>query len=546
MTFLYKLSWGALASQLVFIFLMGWSSTVFGQAILTAEVSKTQITLNDPFTLTVTFNRPIASSALSWQSLKHNFNVEPPRIRTPSAIIQGLITTTTEWHFSLSPKKQGNFTIPSFKIGQARTKPILIKVTKAFSTLPAIPVDPVTITGDLNKTELYIGESGRYIATVQLNVPINKASLTAPQGQGIEVHKIGEDRQVNRIIDGKQRLFLIRTYRITPKESGYISLIGARFQGQQYTRSHSIKATQKSPIVKRASTLTLNVKAKPSNQKGIWLPTKSLTLTQTWQPTKSHVVIGEPITRIIELKIHDIPQNKFPNISLNYPKNIRVYHDQPQYRQEGQNTIMSMRQVIIPRTVGEIDLPELAITWWNTQTEQSVTSKLVGQSITIKPSPNHNVSEASISASHTLNKENLASPKSLFFPWSTVAFASLWVMTLAFWYVDSRKDPMKKSNSPSTDSPLITMIQCLKSKQFIAFQFHYSQWDKNDLPRDHLARIQNEITKIYTAIYASPASDWHAEPLIKLLKKSKKHTNTRVPISDLAPIVPARETKSSK
>ncbi len=74
-----------------------------------------------------------------------------------------------------------------------------------------------------------------------------------------------------------------------------------------------------------------------------------------------------------------------PDLAIDYPQSVRVYADKPVYSRDGDYTIMTVKQVIIPRETGKITLPALSINWFNTESGEQQTSELAGLDLTVKP-----------------------------------------------------------------------------------------------------------------------------------------------------------------
>ncbi|MGT0150796.1 hypothetical protein ACT691_20845 [Vibrio metschnikovii] len=63
---------------------------------------------------------------------------------------------------------------------------------------------------------------------------------------------------------------------------------------------------------------------------------------------------------------------QLPTLALSYPDSISVYEQKPQFTTlDNGNTLMQLKQVLIPRRSGEIQLPDINIHWWNSHTKQA-------------------------------------------------------------------------------------------------------------------------------------------------------------------------------
>ncbi len=154
---------------------------------------------------------------------------------------------------------------------------------------------------------------------------------------------------------------------------------GAEFRGNVVKSGRGFGSTLRIPVEKQARDLKLNVKDKPASYQGLWLPTQDLQLEQQWQPNSQEIRVGDPpLTRTITLQIKNAEQSSLPNLTPQYPDKVKVYNEKPVYSTVNGYTVMTLKQVILPREKGELSLPALSINWWNTETSQQETSRIDG------------------------------------------------------------------------------------------------------------------------------------------------------------------------
>ena len=94
-----------------------------------------------------------------------------------------------------------------------------------------------------------------------------------------------------------------------------------------------------------------------------------------------------------------------PDIQLTYPKTVRVYNEKPKFGQDKSgNTVMTLKQVIMPKQSGEIVLPSVNVPWWNSQTGQAQTAQVKG--LTLQTSIDENAGIQSAAPTVSLNDNN--------------------------------------------------------------------------------------------------------------------------------------------
>ncbi|WP_325893529.1 BatD family protein [Grimontia sp. NTOU-MAR1] len=356
-----------------------------------ATVSQNVVPVGEAFQLTISVDDSVDSDTLDLTPLSADFIFGRPSVSNSTSVINGSMSRKTEWRVAVAAKQTGTYTLPSLDIDGMKTEPITIQVVNASQKNSLKDKNAVKLTATVDRVKGYIGETFNYRIRLMIGIQLDSPTLQAPKGEGLDVKQVGEDVQAEAVLNGRRYLVISRLYQITPTKAGSIKLQGAVFSGTE-VKSNGWGSSLGLPIEREAESMTLEVLDKPTDYQGLWLPTPSLKLSQSWQPDsldgQLSVEVGEAINREITLKIKNIKQSAMPNLSLNYPQNVRVYTDKTEYSRDGEYTVMTVKQVIIPRDVGDTELPELSINWFNTQTEQPQTSELKGLSIAVKSGKN--------------------------------------------------------------------------------------------------------------------------------------------------------------
>jgi len=545
-------------SLLALLALMQSSFVNAAQAV--ATVSKNIVAVNEVFQLTIVIDDNVNTSALDLSPLGEHFSYGRPNVSSGTTMINGAVTRSTEWRIALATKEIGEFTIPSFRIGATTTEPIEISslknsnATKSQNTSqPDIKVDY-----DINKDKLYVGESIRYTIRIRIGEQMSQATLIAPSGDGLEVKQVGDDRQAEPVLNGRRYLVITRDYQITASKAGAILLRGAEFRGNVVKSGRGFGSTLRIPVEKQARDLKLNVKDKPASYQGLWLPTQDLQLEQQWQPNSQEIRVGDPLTRTITLQIKNAEQSSLPNLTPQYPDKVKVYNEKPVYSTVNGYTVMTLKQVILPREKGELSLPALSINWWNTETSQQETSRIDGLKVTVLPGDNINNSinlpQLSEPTSATNNTEVAGTTKiqvvtdSGYWPWLTAFFAGLWILTTALWLRAraSQQAPLISNSSQSTTdiAPLEGMKQAIKDNHPIKVQAYYQQWSQHNLDHPQQEQLRKAVRTMMTAHFGKQPEKWDSNELMLLVQSigqaGKTTGNNGVKASALSPLVPEK------
>ena len=389
---------------------------------------------------------------------------------------------------------------------------------------------------------------------------MSQAALVAPSGDGLEIRQIGEDRQAETVLNGRRYIIITRDYQVTAQKAGTVKLQGAQFSGVIIKGNRGWGSGVQMPVEQQTEALELTVKSKPAGYQGLWLPTPDLQLEQEWQPDSQTIRVGEPITRTITLRLKNTEQSNMPDLALQYPDEVRVYDEKPVYSNANGYTVMTLKQVILPRTEGDLALPALSVNWWNTLTSQQETSRIDGLELKVLPGDTANsfslpALQAPASSSTVATEFTAAEPRIVtdagWWPWLTAAFATLWLLTsLLLFRVWQKNHELKQAlstpgnNKQTAASPLTGMKQAAKKRQPIQVQAFYQQWASENPGHSLLAPLYKEVNAMMTAYYGKQPERWDNKVLLQLIRSisqaDSKPGKTDTPPPALAPLVPEK------
>ncbi|UTV30355.1 BatD family protein [Photobacterium atrarenae] len=521
-----------------------------------ATVSKTRVAVNEVFQLTISIDDSVSANALDLSVLDKDFHAGSPATSSRTSMINGVVTRQTEWRIALATKAEGQFTIPSFRIGATSTDPIVI-TSEQSSTQPLVEPD-ITISTEIDKQQLYLGESIRYTVRLMIGEQMSQATLVPPAGDGLEVKQIGEDRQAEPVLNGRRYLSITREYQITAHEPGQHQLQGAEFRGNVLKQGRGYGSTLRVPVEKQAGDITLDVKDIPPGYTGLWLPTEDLQLTQQWQPESDEIRVGDPITRLITLKMKHTEQSKMPNLSLDYPGSVKVYNEKPVYSTVNGYTLMTLKQVIIPREQGNLNLPSLTVNWWNTTTSQQETSQLNGLTLSVLPGdPLNNLAlpQDKSTLGQPAFQVTHPAPEIIndtgWWPWLTALFAALWLLSTGLWLnarFGDKKNATPSARPVSGPTPLEGMRRAVQANHPIQAQMYYQQWRRHQGEHPLREQLEQAVNQMLAAHYQKPSdagpADWSNHTLLSLIdsinqQRPKQKTQPKHH-SVLEPLVPER------
>ncbi|MCD9531237.1 BatD family protein [Photobacterium carnosum] len=507
-----------------------------------ATVSKNVVAVNQVFRLSISVDTAINPDSIDFSVLSPNFAYGQPNASSSTSFINGALSRNTTWTLSLAAKKVGAATIPAFKIGSSQTTPITITVLKGSQTNnSATDQANVRVTAEIDKNILYVGESINYRVKILIGEQLSQASLSAPSGDGLAVSQVGQDAQHNIVQNGRRYLVITRNYQLTAEKAGKIIIQGSKFNGNAVRGANGFNSGITVPVNEDARNITINIKPKPIDYKGLWLPTPDLQLQQTWQPQVSNLndvttKVGEPITRTITLRIKDVAQSNMPNVNLTYPDTVRIYNEKPEYRTENGYSVMTLKQVIIPRQTGKVTLPPLTINWWNTTTEKQQRSKIKGLTLNVIADPTAN-NQFSSPATITPPAATIHSAKTItaagIWPWTTLVFALLWLITLVLLIKKRQQTVITTTVTATQTTDITSMLEAaINANEPIKVQTYYQQWRQQQYSTlttqpQLLQQLDNEVQAMMATHYSPLDSVWNNQTLLALLTQVKQLTATK-------------------
>lgn len=375
---------------ILFVFIL--NTPVFAQTEAIASVSDNSVVKGDLFRLTVTVNDTGSQYRVDTSALENNFKVSSPSRQQETIYDNGDWKKRLTWSYTLQATKTGTFVIPPLKIGDVSTQAIEIKVSDAKPADYSTTDDAIFIENTINKSNTYINQPAILESKIYVSGRFTNGQIQPPQLDGAEIEQISGNNS-NIVKNGIRYELYTYQYKITPSTSGELNIDSPILTGSVYKtlRANSFQQRMASvPVNIRGNNISLKVNEMPAEYQPGWLISEDVRLKENNNLQEKEHFVGEPITRSISLQAASVDLEKMPEIKLNYDNSIRYYPDKDELTQgRANNTIYSQRTIthaIIADKSGPLVLPEIKISWWNSQTQQQEVATLPAQTIMIKPS----------------------------------------------------------------------------------------------------------------------------------------------------------------
>lgn len=505
----------------------------------TASVSTSIVAVDQAVQLVVSIDKRVPSDAIDFDALSADFVVGRPNVSTNYQNINGKSSIKTEWKIAIAAKRSGSVTIPSFDIDGYKTQVIQLDVRdNAQSAQDASQKKDIIMRATLDRAEFYEGETAQLHLTMYLGIELQNARIQSPQGEGLEIKQVGTDKQYRTQISGRNYMGVDVVYQVTPTKAGKLNIHGAVLSGEKVTGRGGFfdQPTLALPVESRSQDLTINILPKPETISGLWLPTEKLTVTQSWEPdlsglNETKLNIGSPIERNIELRAVGVDVLKMPKIQFNYPQSVKVYDEKPEFSVQGDETVMRIKQVIIPREQGEISLPSLDIDWFNSKTHRQEKSHIDGlifnaiadpeqkvlHSPQIAPIPAQAIPAVEPEYECPTTTEIESTP--IYWIIASISFALLWLVTLFFYF---RKTPQIMKQEKEKAKYKIDIKYCqqlIHDQDDIALVQYIRGLDLSQYSQQLMSEIEQELEQLQASRYSKKQIIWSGDKLLHVLKR---------------------------
>ena len=540
--------------------LLMFTSMLQAQSIeVSASVDKNPVMVDESFILSVVANGEVDKNAFDSSFLMKDFVVGRTSISSQTKMINFVTTRSTTWSTILIPKNQGRFTIPTFNIDGAKTKPIEVLVVPVSASTSSNGRD-LFITTNVDVEQAYLQQQIRYTVKLHLGKDLQRGSLSSPTLENADIRQIGKDKEYNEVVDGRRYRIIERSFAIIAQQSGTYTIEGPLFEGEVIDNSRqSFGFFNRSKAVNRVGpSQSITVLPIPSNYDQHWLPSDFVQLDDEWQGNTREFIAGEPITRTITLTAVGVVEEQLPQITSIYPDSVKTYPDQAETTTvEKDDTLIAQRKesiAIIPSQAGELVIPEVRIPWFNTITQKTEYAVLAEKTLQILPATTQPTTAIPINPSiqtapeitplepvaSELNDQNISVPQ--YWIWLTASLLLLWIITLVLWWkhVGLLKSVTKHGGdslvrkTQSEQDLWKSLEKALNKNMASDTQKYLPLWlgsyinDKNASLEQSLKVINDHhlyeaVNTLLASRYSKNQSTWQSKELHQILRKMRKN-----------------------
>ncbi|AVO58916.1 BatD family protein [Pseudomonas chlororaphis] len=366
---------------------------------LVASVDRSRVNSGETVELTLESNNVTLFGKPDLTPLQAQFEVQGTRQVNQLTSLNGDNRAITRWIITLLPKTTGTVVIPPLQLGDVQSQPITLQVLQSASRSDSAPLEPVFIDASLDQDSVYVQAQAVLTLHIYHSVSLyDDSSLTPLQIDDARVEQLGESRTYEKVINGVRHGVIEIRYAIFPQHSGVLNIPELIFSatladaaGSQDSTPQGLKPGKLMHV--SSAQMPLTVKAKPVEYPADapWLPARSLSLEESWNPEPEHSQVGDSLTRSLTLKAEGLSSSQLPPLPVTEANGLRSYPDQPQLsNQVSDRGLIGSRedsQALVPNRSGSIDLPTVEVVWWNTHEDHLERSSLPARTLQVANNP---------------------------------------------------------------------------------------------------------------------------------------------------------------
>ena len=524
-------------------------------AELTASVDRSRLNSGETVELTLETSDVTQFGKPDLTALEALFEVRGTRQVNQLNTLNGDNRATTRWIITLLPKENGSVVIPPLQLGDAQSQPITVQVVESDTRENKNSLDPVFIEASLDQSSVYVQAQAILTLRIYHSVSLyDDSSLTPLQIADARIEQLGDTRTYEKDLNGVRHGVIEMRYAIYPQHSGLLTIAPQTFSATLVDTQPSQDANAQGPkpgkLMRVSSAeIPLTVKPKPLTYPvdAPWLPARSLSLSESWNPEPEHTQVGDSLTRSLTLKVEGLAASQLPALPATDVNGLRRYPDQPvltnQSTDRGIIGSREEREALVPSRSGAIDLPTVDVVWWNTFEDHLEHSSLPARTLQVANNPSLQVDTP------TGNLQPSVVDNDVLWWWklSTLILACTTLLGFGLWW-RARWQPAVHRAAQTGPSPRTLMDDIKRASQANdpqATRQALDAWARQqpETLADMAARfvpLSDALDGLNGALYSETGQHWQGEDLWRAIRTIPTAERVQDPVGDsgLPPLYP--------
>lgn len=524
-------------------------------AELTASVDRSRLNSGETVELTLETSDVTQFGKPDLTALETLFEVRGTRQVNQLNTLNGDNRATTRWIITLLPKENGSVVIPPLQLGDAQSQPITVQVVESDTRENQNSLDPVFIEASLDQSSVYVQAQAILTLRIYHSVSLyDDSSLTPLQIADARIEQLGDTRTYEKDLNGVRHGVIEMRYAIYPQHSGLLTIAPQTFSATLVDTQPSQDANAQGPkpgkLMRVSSAeIPLTVKPKPLTYPvdAPWLPARSLSLSESWNPEPEHTQVGDSMTRSLTLKVEGLASSQLPALPATEVNGLRRYPDQPvlsnQSTDRGIVGSREEREALVPSRSGAIELPTVDVVWWNTFEDHLEHSSLPARTLQVANNPSLQVDTP------TGNLQPSIVDNDVLWWWklSTLILACTTLLGFGLWW-RARWQPAVHRAAQTGPSPRTLMDDIKRASQANdpqATRQALDAWARQqpETLADMAARfvpLSDALDGLNGALYSETGQHWQGEDLWRAIRTIPAAERVQDPVGDsgLPPLYP--------
>jgi hypothetical protein len=531
--------------------------TVQAQAAgLVASVDRSRLNSGETVELTLETNDVTQFGKPDLTPLEALFEVRGSRQVNQLTTLNGDNRATTRWIITLLPRQNGSVVIPSLQLGDAQSQSISLQVVETETQDSPTKQAPVFIDASLDQNSVYVQAQAILTLRIYHSVSLyDDSSLPPLQIPDVRIEQLGEARTYEKDINGLRHGVIEKRYAIYPQHSGELvippQVFNAALVDAQPAKDAVAQAPKSGKLMRVSSAeILLTVKAKPATYPADvpWLPARSLSLSESWNPEPGHAQVGDSLTRSLTVKAEGLDSSQLPPLPATDVNGLRRYPDQPvlgnQNSERGLIGSREDREALVPTRAGAIELPAVEVVWWTTFEDHLDHSSLPAQTLPVANNPSLMVDTAA-----GMPQVFSAADNEALWWWklSTLILACTTLLGFGLWWRARWQPAILRAaqTGPSPRTVLDDLKRACQANDSHATRQALDAWARQqpETLADMAARfvpLSDALDGLNGTLYSETGQHWQGEDLWRAIKAIPIAERVQDPVGDsgLPPLYP--------
>ncbi|MCW5580081.1 MAG: BatD family protein [Luteimonas sp.] len=434
-----------------------------------AWLDRDRIALGETATLNIETDQA-AAQAPDFDALLPDFVVSNRSSSRSIELVNGERRTRVLFAVALRPRREGVATVPALRVGGESTQPLAITVTPR-NAEPARAGAPVFIEGTPDSRDVFVQQSVGYVLRLYYATPLISGELDQPEPDGAAMQRVGSDLQYSREIDGRRYTVVERRFQLVPERSGTLTIPGARFNGQGVGGFFDdLLGDGRRALGADGAPQVLQVRPVPDGAPQPWLPLHALELRYVETPPSLRA--GEAAAVVVEMTADGATASQLPDLQLPAIDGAQVFPDPPQvdetFERGRLRARVTRRFSLLPAQAGALRVRGPRQAWWDVAANTARTASLPDLLLDVAEGAAAQGGMVPLPAGSPRDSARPVSAIAGPWPWLAMAFALLWLGTLA-WALHRRRPwpvrqvtgapPPKDGIDPHASRPSLRELQ---------------------------------------------------------------------------------------